>query len=77
MKKILIFFIILYFNLDISVLCHPVELLKILDDLKVNSEDRVGIFSNSSKMKKRSKSRESVRNKNSREMQIQYSSAKT
>ncbi|XP_666324.1 hypothetical protein [Cryptosporidium hominis TU502] len=39
-----------------------------MDDLKVNSESRVSIFSNSNEMKKRSRSRHSVRRRNTREM---------
>lgn len=57
-------------------MCKQVELLKLMDDLKVDSGNRVRIFSNSNDMKQRSKTRDSVRRRNGREMQKYCSSKK-
>ncbi|KAK9172224.1 Uncharacterized protein cmbei_6003930 [Cryptosporidium meleagridis] len=68
MKKVIVFFIILYININKTILCKQVELLKLMDSLKVNPGSRVRVFSNSDQMKQRSKAQDSIRRRNRREM---------
>ncbi|KAJ1605615.1 hypothetical protein OIY81_3425, partial [Cryptosporidium canis] len=69
MKKIILLFVILYNSLSVSVLSHPVQLLKLLDELNVEGDQRVGVFENSASMKRRSRNRHAIIERNRREME--------